>query len=168
MEGVQRITKIEGNIVMRDVALGRNVCYFGFVNLYECTIGDDTKLGTFVEIQKNATIGRRCKISSHTFICEGVRLGDDVFVGHGVMFINDRNPHAILDGRPIVDEWTLEETIVEDGASIGSNATIMCGIRIGRGAMIGAGAVVTRDVPADTTVVGNPARPLPRRKGCPH
>jgi len=160
VEVIQPITKIEGNVIIRDVVIGKNVRYFGFVNLYECSIGDDTKLGTFVEIQKNAIIGRRCKISSHTFICEGVKIGDDVFVGHGVMFINDRHPRAIVDGKPIVNEWCLEETIVEDGAAIGSNATILCGIRIGKGALIGAGSVVTHDVPANTTVVGNPARPL--------
>jgi len=163
--GTRRVTITEGNVIIRETQLGRNVRYFGFVNLYECAIGDDTKIGTFVEVQKNSTIGRRCKIGSHSFICEGVRIGDDVFIGHGVMFINDRNPHAILDGKPIVDEWTLEETIVEDGASIGSNATIMCGIRIGKDAMVGAGAVVTRDVLPNTTVVGNPARLLERRPG---
>ena len=165
MEVIQRITKIEGNVIIRDAAIGENVRYFGFVNLYECSIGDNTKIGAFVEIQKNASVGRRCKISSHTFICEGVRIGDDVFVGHGVTFINDRYPRAMHDGRPIVDEWTLEETIVEDGAAIGSNATIMCGVRIGKAALVGAGAVVTRDVPANTTVVGNPARPLQGRSG---
>jgi UDP-2-acetamido-3-amino-2,3-dideoxy-glucuronate N-acetyltransferase len=168
VEGVSAITKIDGNIIIRDVYFGRNVRYFGFVNLYECSIGDDTKIGTFVEIQKKARVGNRCKISSHTFICEGVSIGDDVFVGHGVMFINDRNPRAAIDGKPIVDDWTLEETIVEDGVSIGSNATIMCSIRIGRGATIGAGAVVTRNVPANTTVVGNPARPLPQKSGSPN
>jgi acetyltransferase-like isoleucine patch superfamily enzyme len=158
-------TKIEGNIIIRDAEIGKNVRYFGFLNLYECSIGDDSKLGAFVEIQKNASIGKLCKISSHTFICEGVRIGDDVFVGHGVVFINDRNPRATLDGKLIVDGWHLEETIVEDGASIGSNATIMCGLRIGKGALIGAGAVVTEDVPANTTVVGNPARPMQGRSG---
>ena len=147
-----------GTVVIKNVQLGNNVKYYDFVNIYGCSIDDDTKIGTFVEIQKNASIGKRCKISSHSFICEGVRIGDDVFVGHGVMFINDRNPRASKDQKPIVDEWTLEETIVEDGVSIGSNATILCGLRIGRGAMIGAGAVVTRDVPAGATVAGNPAR----------
>lgn len=147
-----------GSIVIRDVEMGENVKYYGFVNLYGCTIGDDTKIGTFVEIQKNASVGKRSKISSHTFICEGVHIGDDVFIGHGVMFTNDKHPRASLNGVPITDQWTLEETFVEDGASIGSNATILCGIRIGKGAMIGAGAVVTRDVPPNTIVVGNPAR----------
>jgi len=159
---MQRVTKDEGTVSMRDVVLGKNVTYYGFVNLYECTIGDDSKIGTFVEIQRNATIGKRCKISSHTFICEGVDIGDDVFIGHGVMFINDRHPRASRNGKPIVDNWILEQTIVEDGVSIGSNATILCGVRIGKGAVVGAGAVVTQDVLSDTTVVGNPARPLER------
>lgn len=153
-----KINVNEGSIVISDVEMGGNVKYYGFVNLYGCTIGDDTKIGTFVEIQKDASVGKRCKISSHTFICEGVHIGDDVFVGHGVMFTNDKHPRASLNGVPITDQWTLEETFVEDGASIGSNATILCGIRIGKGAMIGAGAVVTRDVPPNTIVVGNPAR----------
>lgn len=158
MSGTAKTTIVEGNVVIRDVELGRNVAYFGFVNLYGCAIGDDTKIGTFVEVQKNARVGKRCKISSHSFICEGVTIGDDVFVGHGVMFTNDRHPRASIGGRAIVDEWTLEETFVEDGAAIGSNATILCGLRIGRGATIGAGAVVTHDVPPDTIVLGNPAR----------
>lgn len=155
---------IEGDrLVIKDVKVGRNVRWYNFVNLYGCTIGDDTKIGTFVEIQRGATIGKRCKISSHTFVCEGVHVGDDVFVGHGVMFTNDKQPRASIDGKPITDEWTMEETIVEDEVSIGSNATIVCGIRIGRGAMIGAGAVVTRDVPPGATVAGVPARPLSHR-----
>lgn len=158
MAEIRRSTIVGGTVVIKNVQLGNNVKYYDFVNIYGCSIDDDTKIGTFVEIQKNASIGKRCKISSHSFICEGVRIGDDVFVGHGVMFINDRNPRASKDQKPIVDEWTLEETIVEDGVSIGSNATILCGLRIGRGAMIGAGAVVTRDVPAGATVAGNPAR----------
>ena len=157
-----RANIVEGNIVIRDVELGKNVTYYAFVNLYGCSIGDDSKIGTFVEIQKNARIGKRCKISSHSFICEGVTIEDDVFIGHGVMFINDRRPRASLDGRPIANEWVMEETLVEEGASIGSNATIMCGLRIGRGAIVGAGSVVTRDVPAAATVVGNPARVIER------
>lgn len=147
-------------VILNNVTLGKNVKFFSFVNLYGCTIGDDTKIGAFVEIQKNATIGKRCKISSHTFICEGVHIGNDVFVGHGVMFTNDKHPKASIDGKPITDEWALLETHIEDNVSIGSNATILCGIRIHAGAIIGAGAVVTKDVPPGATVVGNPAHRL--------
>lgn len=150
----------DGHVRLRDVSLGPGVRYFGFVNMYECQIGSDSKIGTFVEIQKGVVIGRRSKISSHTFICEGVKIGDDVFIGHGVMFTNDRHPKASIDGQPVTNQWTLEETIIEDRVSIGSNATIRCGIRIGAGAMIGAGAVVTRDVPPGVLVVGVPARPM--------
>jgi UDP-2-acetamido-3-amino-2,3-dideoxy-glucuronate N-acetyltransferase len=160
MSKPSKTTIVDGTTVIRDVDLGEHVVYFGFVNLYGCSIDDNTRIGTFVEIQKNVRIGKRCKISSHSFICEGVNIADDVFVGHGVMFVNDRHPRASLNGRPIVDEWELQETFVEEGASIGSNATILCGLRIGRGAMIGAGAVVTKDVPPNETVVGNPARIL--------
>ncbi len=162
------VTIEEGTIRIRRVRMGCNVRYFAFVNLYGCEIGDDCKIGAFVEIQEGVRIGRRCKISSHSFLCTGVTLGDDVFVGHGVMFTNDKHPRASIDGRPVTDEWELRETRVGDGASIGSNATILCGIEIGAGAMIGAGAVVTRDVPAGAVVVGNPARPLEggvRRRG---
>ena len=143
-----------------DVVLGRDVKIHAFVNLYGCTVGDETRLGTFVEIQKSAVVGARCKISSHTFICEGVRVEDEVFVGHGVMFINDRRPRAARpDGAPQAEEdWRLEPTIVRRGASIGSNATILCGVEIGERAMVGAGSVVTRDVPAGAVVAGNPAR----------
>jgi acetyltransferase-like isoleucine patch superfamily enzyme len=146
-----------------DVVLGRDVKIYGFVNLYGCTIGDETRIGTFVEIQKGARVGARCKISSHTFICEGVSVEDEVFVGHGVMFINDRRPRATRpDGTPQSDEdWTLESTVVRRGASIGSNATILCGVEIGERATVGAGAVVTKSVPAGATVAGNPARILP-------
>ena len=154
------VTLENGTCVLHDVRLGKNVKYFGFVNLYGCFIGDDTKIGAFVEIQKNARVGRRCKISSHAFICEGVHIEDDVFIGHGVMFTNDKHPRASIDGQPITDEWEMLETFVERGASIGSNATVLCGVRIGRGAMVGAGAVVTRDVPAGATVAGVPAQPL--------
>ena len=154
------VTIETGTCILRDVRLGQNVKYPNFVNLYDCTIGDETRIGAFVEIQKNATVGRRCKISSHTFVCEGVHIGDDVFVGHGVVFTNDKYPRASIDGRPISSEWELRKTLVEDAVSIGSNATILCGIRIGRGALIGAGAVVTADVPAGATVAGVPARPL--------
>lgn len=157
----QTVTTATERCVIQDVRVGRNVRWFNFVNLYGCTIGDDTKIGAFVEIQRGALIGRRCKISSHTFICEGVHIGDDVFIGHGVMFINDKRPVATTpEGKSITDEWKLEETWIDDGVSIGSNATILCGIRIGARAMIGAGAVVTSDVPPGAVVAGVPARPL--------
>jgi acetyltransferase-like isoleucine patch superfamily enzyme len=151
--------------ILNDVTLGERVLFYSFVNLYGCAIGDDTRIGAFVEIQRGASIGKRCKISSHTFVCEGVHVGDDVFVGHGVMFINDKTPRASIDGKPIGNEWKMEETFIEDGASIGSNATILCGIRIGKGALIGAGSVVTRDVPAGAVVAGNPARALSAANG---
>ncbi|MGH9237950.1 MAG: acyltransferase [Vicinamibacterales bacterium] len=149
-----------------DVVLGTDVKIFHptLVNLYGCRIGDDTKIGTFVEIQKNAVIGRRCKISSHTFICEGVTIEDDVFVGHGVMFINDRRPRATADGRLQTEEdWTVVPTLIRRGASLGSGAVILCGVTIGENAMIGAGAVVTRDVAPGETVAGVPARLLAAR-----
>ncbi len=131
----------------------------GLVNLYGCAIGDSTKIGAFVEIQKNATIGRMCKISSHTFVCEGVTIEDDVFVGHGVMFINDRYPRATADGSLQTEaDWQVVPTRVRRGASIGSGAVIMCGVTIGERALVGAGAVVTHDVPADAVVAGVPAR----------
>jgi acetyltransferase-like isoleucine patch superfamily enzyme len=148
-----------------DVVLGSGVTIVhpALVNLYGCRIGDDTRIGTFVEIQKNAVVGRRCKISSHTFICEGVTIDDDVFVGHGVMFINDRRPRATAGGRPQTEsDWSVVPTYVRRGASIGSGATILCGVTIGEEAMIGAGAVVTRDVGPGETVVGVPARVLLR------
>jgi acetyltransferase-like isoleucine patch superfamily enzyme len=143
-----------------DVELGRDVKIYAFVNLYGCRIGDETRVGTFVEIQKGASVGARCKISSHTFVCEGVTIEDEVFVGHGVMFINDRVPRATRpDGTPQIEaDWKLEPTVVRRGASIGSNATILCGVEIGERAIIGAGAVVTKSVPADAVVAGNPAR----------
>jgi UDP-2-acetamido-3-amino-2,3-dideoxy-glucuronate N-acetyltransferase len=155
--------------VAPDVVLGDRVTIFhrDLVNLYGCRIGTDTKIGTFVEIQKNATIGSRCKISSHTFICEGVTIEDEVFVGHGVMFINDPRPRATADGQLQTEaDWHVVPTRVCRGASIGSGAALLCGITIGERAMIGAGAVVTADVPPDTTVAGVPARVLhPRREG---
>ena len=143
-----------------DVRLGRGVKLYAFVNLYGCTIGDDTRVGTFVEIQKNAHVGARCKISSHTFICEGVTLEDEVFVGHGVMFINDRFPRATAAGGQLQTEedWQVVPTRVGRGASIGSGAIILCGVTIGAGALIGAGAVVTRDVGPREVVAGVPAR----------
>jgi acetyltransferase-like isoleucine patch superfamily enzyme len=156
----ETVTIETGTCILRDVRLGENVRYFNFVNLYGCAIGDETKIGAFVEIQKDATVGRRCKISSHSFVCEGVHIGDDVFVGHGVVFTNDKYPRASIAGRPVTGEWELLETVVEDGVAIGSNATILCGIRIGKGALIGAGAVVTADVPAGAKVAGVPARPI--------
>lgn len=149
-------------LIAPDVVLGRDVKIYSFVNLYGCTIGDESKIGTFVEIQKGARIGRRCKISSHSFICEGVTLEDEVFVGHGVMFTNDLFPRATTkEGRPQTDkDWTCLPTLVKARASIGSGATLLCGITIGEGAIVGAGAVVTKDVPPGATVAGNPARVL--------
>ncbi len=140
--------------------LGKGVRLFGFVNLYGCEIGDESKVGTFVEIQKNAKIGKRCKISSHTFICEGVTLEDEVFVGHGVVFTNDLYPRATNDGGKLQTEadWECVPTLVKRGASIGSGATLLCGITIGERAIVGAGSVVTKDVPAGAIVAGNPAR----------
>ncbi|MGA2540038.1 MAG: acyltransferase [Verrucomicrobiota bacterium] len=143
-----------------DVKLGRGVRIYAFANLYGCQVGDEVKIGTFVEIQKGARIGNRCKISSHTFICEGVVLEDDVFVGHNVTFINDLYPRATNAGGQLQTEsdWKCIPTLVERGASIGSSATLLCGITVGRRAIVGAGSVVTRDVPADAVVAGNPAR----------
>jgi UDP-2-acetamido-3-amino-2,3-dideoxy-glucuronate N-acetyltransferase len=144
------------------VRLGRDVSIYhrDQVNLYGCSVGDETRIGSFVEVQKGAAIGARCKISSHSFICEGVTIEDEVFVGHGVMFTNDRFPRATrADGTPMSDEdWTLETTLVKRRASIGSNATIICGITVGEGALVAAGAVVTKDVPDFAIVAGVPAR----------
>ena len=136
------------------------------LNLYGCRVGAHTKIGAFVEVQKNAVIGQRCKISSHSFVCEGVTIEDDVFVGHGVMFINDRFPRATADGRLQTEaDWAVVPTRICKGASIGSGAAILCGVTIGEAAMVGAGAVVTRDVPAGATVAGVPARLLARSSG---
>ncbi len=147
------------NRIAPDVRLGNNVRIFGFANLYGCTLGDETRVGAFVEIQKNAIIGARCKISSHTFICEGVTIEDEVFVGHGVMFINDLDPRATSDGQLQTEaDWEVIPTRVCRGASIGSGAVILAGVTIGAGALVGAGAVVTRDVAPNAVVVGNPAR----------
>jgi acetyltransferase-like isoleucine patch superfamily enzyme len=145
-----------------DAKLGQRVKIYAFTNLYGCEIGDDVKIGTFVEIQKKARVGNRCKISSHTFICEGVTLEDEVFVGHGVTFINDRYPHAVTAEGTLQTEadWVCIPTTVKRGASIGSGATILCGITIGEGATVGAGSVVTKDVPPGAVVAGNPARVL--------
>jgi UDP-2-acetamido-3-amino-2,3-dideoxy-glucuronate N-acetyltransferase len=149
-------------ITSPDVTLGKNVSISPFTNLYGCTIGDETKIGPFVEIQKNAIIGKRCKIQSHTFICEGVTIEDEVMVGHGVMFTNDLYPAAVNQDGSLQNEadWECTPTLIKKRASIGSNATILCGVTIGERALIGAGAVVTKDVPVDTIVVGNPARVL--------
>lgn len=149
-------------VIAPDVKLGRDVVIHHFVNLYGCVIGDETRIGSFVEIQKLASIGRRCKISSHTFICEGVTIEDEVFVGHGVVFINDKVPRATTSegGLQTDDDWKAIPTLVKRGASIGSGATIMCGVTIGEKAVVGAGAVVTKDVAAGSAVVGNPARAL--------
>jgi acetyltransferase-like isoleucine patch superfamily enzyme len=145
---------------LNNVTLGDGVRIFNFVNAYGCSIDDNSKVGAFVEIQKGATIGKNCKISSHTFICEGVHIEDNVFIGHGVMFTNDLFPRATNpDGSQQTDaDWNVVETFVKKGASIGSNATILCGITIGENALVGAGAVVTKDVPADTIVAGSPAK----------
>ena len=149
------------SLVAQDVKLGRRVKLYGFTNLYGCSIGDDTKIGTFVEIQKGAVIGRCCKISSHTFVCEGVTIEDDVFVGHNVTFINDRFPRATVDGGLKSEkDWKCESTVVRKGASIGSGATVLCGVTVGENAIVGAGSVVTRNVPPNTIVTGNPARVL--------
>jgi UDP-2-acetamido-3-amino-2,3-dideoxy-glucuronate N-acetyltransferase len=148
--------------LINDVEFGEGVQVFSFVNLYGCRIGDRTRVGTFVEIQRGATIGAECKVQSHTFICDGIEIGDRVFVGHSVTFVNDKEPRATAadGGLQTEDDWELQRTVVEDDASIGSGATILGGVRIGAGALVGAGAVVTRDVPAGATVVGNPARKL--------
>jgi acetyltransferase-like isoleucine patch superfamily enzyme len=145
-----------------DVILGKDVRIYAFVNLYGCEIGDESRIGTFVEIQKDVKIGKRVKISSHSFICEGVSIEDDVFVGHGVMFINDRFPRATTsEGTPqCADDRQLVPTVVKRGASIGTNATILCGVTIGEGSLVGAGSVVTHDIPSWTVVAGNPARIL--------
>jgi acetyltransferase-like isoleucine patch superfamily enzyme len=145
-----------------NVTLGRRVVLGDFINLYGCRIGDNTKIGPFVEIQKGAAVGRNCKIQSHSFICEGVRIEDEVFVGHGVMFINDRYPRAATESGALQTEadWQVVPTVIEKGASLGSNATILCGVTVGEGAVVGAGSVVTKDVPPHTVVAGNPARKI--------
>ena len=159
---MKKLTERSTERNLRDVRVGENVRIYDFVNLYECVIGDNSLIATFVEIQKGVVIGKNCKISSHSFICEGVTIEDNVFIGHGVMFTNDKrpravNPDGIMRGP---EDWTLIRTVVKSGASIGSNATILPGIIIGEYALIGAGAVVTKDVPAHSTVVGNPAQLL--------
>jgi acetyltransferase-like isoleucine patch superfamily enzyme len=155
---------VEGNFlrIAPDVKLGEGVKIFAFVNLYGCEIGDGSKIGTFVEIQKGAKIGKQVKVSSHTFICEGVTIEDEVFIGHGVMFINDKYPRSTTAGGQLQTEedWVCTPTLIKKGASIGSNATILCGVTVGEGALVGAGSVVTRDVPAGAIVAGSPARPI--------
>ncbi len=146
-------------IIAPDVKLGKDVQIFHYVNLYGCEIGDGTRIGSFVEIQKGAKIGARCKISSHTFICEGVTIEDEVFVGHNVTFINDRRPRATAEGQLQTEhDWVCEPTLIKRGASIGSSVTLMCGITVGEGALVAAGAVVTHDVPPGAIVAGVPAR----------
>jgi acetyltransferase-like isoleucine patch superfamily enzyme len=147
---------------LANVRVGKNVRFFNFVNAYGCEIGDNTKVGSFVEIQRNARIGRNCKISSHTFICEGVEIEDEVFIGHNVSFINDKFPRAANEDGALQSDtdWKVQPTHVKKGASIGTGATILCGVTIGRKAVVGAGSVVTRDVADGATVAGNPARPL--------
>jgi acetyltransferase-like isoleucine patch superfamily enzyme len=149
-------------VIAPDVKLGKNVKFSKFINLYGCSIGDNTKIGAFVEIQKNAHVGANCKISSHTFICEGVIIEDNVFVGHNVAFINDTYPRATAEGGALQTEadWKVEYTRVKKGASIGSGSTILANVTIGEGAIIGAGSVVTKDVPANTIAAGNPAKVL--------
>jgi acetyltransferase-like isoleucine patch superfamily enzyme len=146
--------------ILDDVELGEGVIVHSFTNLYGCRIGDDTRIGTFVEVQRGAVIGARCKVSSHALVCDGVELEDEVFIGHGVVFINDRRPRATTDDGELqsAGDWLLERTLVERRASIGSGVVVLGGVRIGAGALVGAGAVVTRDVAAGETVAGNPAR----------
>jgi acetyltransferase-like isoleucine patch superfamily enzyme len=152
----------EFQCVSADVKLGINVRLSKFINLYGCEIGDETKIGAFVEIQKKASIGKRCKISSHTFICEGVTIEDNVFIGHGVIFVNDSYPRATtIDGSLQTEaDWRVEPTVVRKGASIGSGATILCNLTVGENAIVGAGSTVTKDVPSNAIVAGNPARVL--------
>jgi len=159
---------LQFQLITPDVKLGKGVRIFGFTNLYGCEIGDDVKIGTFVEIQKGVRVGNRCKISSHTFICEGVTLEEEVFIGHNVTFINDLYPRATNESGRLQTEsdWKCVPTLVKKGASIGSGATLLCGITVGEYSVVGAGSVVTKDVPPYTVVAGNPARPkktLPRK-----
>ena len=154
--------EIPCRLIAENVKLGKNVKIFAFTNLYGCEVGDDSKIGTFVEIQKGARVGHRCKVSSHSFLCEGVILEDEVFIGHGVMFTNDRLPRATADNGKLQTEadWKCESTVIKKGASIGSGATLLCGITVGERAIVGAGSVVTKDVPKNAVVAGNPAKVL--------
>ncbi len=152
--------------IASSVILGENVSLQDFINLYGCRIGDNTKIGPFVEIQKNVTVGRNCKIQSHSFLCEGVSIEDEAFIGHGVMFINDRYPRSATASGALQTEadWKVVPTVIKKGASIGSNATILCGVTVGEGAIVGAGSVVTKDVPPRTIVAGNPAKVIRKIK----
>ena len=153
--------------ISEDVKLGKNVSFSKFINLYGCAIGDNTKIGAFVEVQKKAFIGSNCKISSHTFICEGVTIEDDVFIGHGVTFVNDTYPRATTRGGALQTDvdWNVEPTLVKKGASIGSGSTILANVTIGENAIVGAGSVVTKDIPANVIVAGNPAKVKRRVEG---
>jgi acetyltransferase-like isoleucine patch superfamily enzyme len=157
---MKKITVSNNKQSLNQVEVGENVRIFDFVNAYSCSIGDNSKVGAFVEIQKGATIGKNCKISSHSFICEGVHIKDEVFIGHNVSFINDKLPRSVDEGGAMQtdDDWQVVETTVQKGASIGTSVTILCGITIGQNAMVGAGSVVTKDVPANAVVAGNPAK----------
>lgn len=148
--------------ISEDVKLGKDVKFSKFINLYGCEVGDETKIGAFVEIQKNASVGKRCKISSHTFICEGVSIEDNVFIGHSVTFINDSYPRATTAGGNLQTEadWKVERTVIKKGASVGSGSTILSNVTVGENAIVGAGSVVTKDVPANSIVAGNPAKLL--------
>lgn len=163
---INRFNQTMNKKIAPNVVLGKDVVLNDFINLYGCTIGDETKIGPFVEVQKNAKIGARCKISSHTFICEGVTIEDEVFVGHGVMFINDKYPRSTTGTGTLQTEedWEVVPTLIKKGASIGSNATVLCGVTIGSGSIIGAGSVVINDVPDKVIVAGNPAKIIRRIK----
>lgn len=157
---METVTITTDRLCLKNVRLGKEVKIFDFVNAYGCSIDDGSRIGAFVEIQKGVTIGKNCKISSHSFICEGVHIGDNIFIGHNVTFINDKFPRATNEDGSLqtADDWKCIETIIEEGASIGSSATILCGLRIGKGSIVGAGSVVTKDVPKNAIVAGNPAR----------